>query len=362
MFSHNRMEQAMKNYRSKIIMVLVTILMLLFSSACSTQNQFKQPLAPTMDLPTSTVASEITLPTSPLPDSNNTIPGVEIDLPTSTPQSSIATTLLPTNTPEAKKTCGESGSKTLLFIGSDVLGSSQPYGADSIRLIKVNFDTQTVKIITFPRDMFVSTGSVNSTSAIQQSLGLAYYTAFTAASGTPLEKNAVGASVVSQLLHDNFGVQPGNYITGQMDKFASMIDTVGGVEINIPAAITNEHNISFSAGVQTLNGAMATEYIRFLYPGGESARTARQNEVVKALQTKMININSLAQIPTLQTQFKDALITDLSIEQLTNLACLALTMPKTNITFGAITAPDLMNNNIPDVEKVKAYLLSFLGN
>jgi len=145
-----------------------------------------------------------------------------------------------------------------------------------------------------------------------------------------------------------------------MDKFGAMVDTVGGIEITLPAAITTEHNISFPAGKQTLNGALATEYVRFLNPGGESARTARQNEVVNALQAKMINVNILPQIPTLIAQFKDAFITDLSAEQLTNLACLALTMPKENISFGAITSPDMLNNNVPNNEKIKSYLETFL--
>ena len=349
----------MKNNRPVKSVVFITLFVLLIATSCSSNNAFQQPLAPTMDLATSTIAAELNLPTSALPDSNNTIPGVELDLPTSTPNIPVT---IPTITPEANKTCGESGSKMIVFIGSDVLGSSKPNGADSIRLIKVNYDAQTVKIITFPRDLLVKTGSVNDAVKYQQPLGLTYLTGFEAASGTPLEKNAVGAGVVAQLLRDNFGVQPEFYVTVQMDKFASMIDTVGGVEVTLPSAITTEHNISFPAGTQTLNGAMATEYVRFLNPGGESARTARQNEVVNALQTKMININILPQIPTLIAQFKDAFITDMSAEQLTNLACLALTMPKANVTFGAITAPDMMTNNIPDVEKIKTYLSTTFSN
>lgn len=348
----------MKKNNPLKLMVFVTLLVLLVTTACSSNNSFQEPLAPTMDLATSTIASELDLPTSELPESN-AIPGVELNLPTSNPDEEI---LLPTNTPKSNKTCGESGSKTIIFVGSDVLGSSKPYGADAIRLIKVNFDTQSIKIITFPRDLLIQTASVNDASKMQQPLGLAYFTAFEAAIGAPLEKNAVGAGVVAQLLRENFGVEPTLYITVQMDKFAAMIDTVGGIEVTLPAAITTEHNISFPAGKQTLNGAMATEYVRFNNPGGESGRTARQNEVVNALQAKMINVNIFPQIPTLITQFKDAFITDLSTEQLTNLACLALTMPKENVTFGAITSPDLMNNNIPDVEKIKTYLNTMLSN
>ncbi len=349
----------MKKIRPIKRVAFITLFVLLIASACSTNNSFQQPLAPTMDLATSTIAAELDLPTSALPDSNNAIPGVELDLPTSTPN--IPTTP-PTNTPEAKKTCGETGSRMIVFIGSDLSGNANPKGADSIRLIKVNYDTQTVKIITFPRDLLVKTGSVNDAAKYQQPLGSTYFSAFEAASGTPLEKNAVGAGVVAQLLRDNFGVQPEFYVTVQMDKFASMVDTVGGVEVTIPAAITTEHNISFPAGKQTLNGAMATEYVRFLNPGGESARTARQNEVINALQTKMISINILPQIPTLISQFKDAFITDMSVEQLTNLACLTVTMPKENVSFGTITAPEMMNNNVPNVEKIKTYLSTTFGN
>lgn len=348
----------MKIKRPIKLMVFVTILILLITSACSTQNTFQEPLAPTMDLATSTIAAALDMPTSELPESN-AIPAVEIDLPTSTPSAEV---ILPTNTPEAQKTCGESGSKMIVFIGSDVLGSSKPNGADAIRLIKANFDAQTIKIITFPRDLLIQTGSLNETSNYQQALGMTYFNAFEAASGTPLEKNAVGAGVVAQLMRDNFGVQPEFYITVQMDKFATMIDTVGGVEVTLPAAITTEHNISFPAGTQTLNGALATEYARFISPGGESARTIRQNEIVNALQAKMFKINTLPQVPSLITQFKDAFITDMSADQLTNLACLAITMPKANVTYGAITAPDLMNNNVPDVDKIKTYLNTMLSN
>ena len=348
----------MKNKHPIKIMVYVTIVILLMTTACSTQNNFQEPLAPTMDLNTATIEAALDLPTSALPDSN-AIPGVEIDLPTSTPNAEV---VLPTNTPEAKKTCGESGSKTILFIGSDVLGSSKPNGADAIRLIKVDYDNQTVKIITFPRDLIVYTGSQNEANQLQQSLGITYNIGFEAASGTLLEKNAVGAGVVAQLLQSNFGAKTDHYVTIQMDKLAGMIDTVGGIEITLPAAITTEHNVTFPAGKQTLNGALTTEYVRFLNPGGESARTARQNEVINALQTKMINISILPQVPTLITQFKDAFITDLSAEQLTNLSCLGLTMPKENIKYGAITAPDLMNNNIPQVEKIKTYLHTMLSD
>ena len=275
---------------------------------------------------------------------------------------STPTATVPTATSTGIGACGQSGSLTLLLIGADVLGGSLPNGADAIRIVKVNFDNQTVKIVTIPRDLLIQTASVNDASMVTQKIGLTFHEAYTASTGTSIEKNAIGARVVAQLLLNSFNLQSDHYLTIQMDQFVKMIDTIGGVEINIPAAVTTDRNISYSAGLQTLNGALASEYIRFLNPGGEEGRTARQNAFIQALQDKVINIGILAHLPTLITQFKDALITDLSIEQLTSLACLSVNMNKSNITFGAITAPDLMVDNMPNIEKIKLYLTTFLGD
>lgn len=328
--------------------LLAVLITLLFAAGCVLPSNLESPLAPTLAMPTETEAPVLEMPTAaPLPTLINSIPAVETDL--SSP------------TPEAEKFCGQSGKMTLLFVGADVLGSSKPNGADAIRLIQADFDAQTIRSVTFPRDLVVQGASTNSAAQVQQKLGLSFYEAFTAANGTPKDKNAIGASVLAQLLRDNFGVEAQAYVTVQLDQFAAMVDTVGGVEVTLPAAVTTEHNVTFPAGAQTLNGSLATEYVRFLTPGGETARTARQNEVIKALQAKLININILPRVPALLAQFKEAFITDLSVEELTSLACLAVSMPRENVTFGAVSGADLVAENVPNVANVRAYMSTFLG-
>lgn len=334
---------------------LIAILLFLGIYGCSTTNAFEAPLAPTMELTTPTLPETL--------DGSHLTETAATDVVSETEAVvEVTPTSEPTAPPEATSICGQTGTMTILVIGSDTLGSSKPNGADAIRVVKVDFDKSTIKIISFPRDMIVQTASVNAAAQMEQKLGLTYYDAFSAAPGTPLEKNAVGASVVAQLLLNNFGLQSEHYLTLQMDMFGAMVDTVGGVEINIPETITTEHNVTFNAGVQTLNGAMATEYVRFLNPGGEEARTKRQNAFLQALQEKMISLEILPQVPNLMSQLNTALITDLSVEQLVSLTCLAVTMPESNVTFGAISAPDLVVNNVPDFAKIKDYLTKTLGN
>jgi anionic cell wall polymer biosynthesis LytR-Cps2A-Psr (LCP) family protein len=133
------------------------------------------------------------------------------------------------------------------------------------------------------------------------------------------------------------------------------------VDINIPAAITTEHNVYYSAGQQTLSGALSTEYVRFLHPGDEAARTARQNAFIQALFAKVANVSILPHIPALLAEYQNAVITDLSPEQLVNLTCLVEKMPKANVTFTSVDTPDLVVKNIPNLAAIKTFLTLTLG-
>lgn len=306
-------------------------------------------------------ATNLPAPTSPVPANTKAVVVATSASATVPAAATMASTAAPTTAPVVNIPCGQTGSMTILFLGSDATGGNPPFGADSVRLIKVNFDALKIGAITFSRDLIVKTAALKDAKYADAPLGLAFMYAKQAATGTDVEKNAAAAKVMVQVMNDDFAVLPDHYFTIQMDKVAAMIDTIGGVELTIPAAITTEHNIAFAAGKQTLNGAMATEYVRFLNPGGEAARTVRQNEFIKALQAKVLSVSILPKVPTLLTQFKDAVVTDLSNVQLISLACLAEKMPKDNITLGALDTSALVTNNVPNIDAIKAYITQIFG-
>jgi LCP family protein required for cell wall assembly len=310
---------------------------------------YRTPLAPPLNLPTATVP--VILPTA-----TNTAAPVE-----ATTETAIIPTATSTTAPTAAETCGQTGSMTILFLGSDSSIGAPPYGADSVRVIKTDFGAQKITVVTFPRNLIVRTTALNNPSYPQGPLGLTFYYAKVAAYGTIFDMNASGARVMAQVMMDNFAIGFTHYVALQMEQVAVMVDTLGGVEMNIPYTITTEHNVTFYAGLQTLSGARAKEYVRFLYPGGEAARTARQNDFIKALLAKVTNASILPLVPTLLSQFKNAVTTDLSTEQLVNLVCLSGKMPKENLTFGNIDIPALVTNNYPNILAIKAYLNQLLG-
>ncbi len=54
-------------------------------------------------------------------------------------------------------TCNAGGSMVILALAHDSSAWRRPYGADAVRLVKVNYDQQTVIVFAFPRDLVVTT-------------------------------------------------------------------------------------------------------------------------------------------------------------------------------------------------------------
>lgn len=308
--------------------VLTTALLIVF--AVTAIQAYRAPLAPPLDLPAA------------------------VEQKAAEPAAGSGQTQQPT--------CGQTGKMTILFIGSDTSFGEPPYGADSVRLIQADFDAQKVVTVAFPRDLIVDAAALKDPARLKERLGLIFHYAYQAASGDDrIEKNAAAASVLAQVMVDNFEVVPEYYLALEMDYVAPIVDTLGGVELTVPQSLTSPRNITFPAGKQTLNGALATEYVRLLDRHGESARIARQNDFAKALQAKIMKVSVLPQVPTLLEQFKDAVVTDLSPEQLVSLVCLAEKMPKGQVTYGALDTPNLVVNNIPKIDAVKDYLNRLFG-
>lgn len=328
----------MQKKRTFKTIIWVVVAALLSVGGYTAVRAYQSPLAPALDLPALA---------SPRSSNNDSI---------------VARGAAPTASAATNNTCGQSGTMTILFSGFDSSFGEPPYGADTVRIVKVDFDKQKVNTVAFPRDLIVQTETLNDPAVLQQRLGLTYHYAYLAATGTPIEKNVAATRVLAQVMIDDFEVHPDYYFTLEMNSIADIVDTIGGVELTVPAAITTTTGTTFPVGKQTFNGALVTEYVRFLDSHGESARIARQNDFVKALQSKVMSVSILPQIPTLLTQFKEAFITDLSPEQLVSLACLAEKMPKGQVKFGAIDTTNLVVNDIPKIDAVKDYLARTLGD
>jgi LCP family protein required for cell wall assembly len=229
--------------------------------------------------------------------------------------------------------CGNTGTLQLLLIGADFSLGEPPLGADATRMIQINFDDQEIVTVAFPRDMVVNTDALDDPLNLHMALGSSYYEAKQHAEGTSVDKVSEATALLAQVLYDNFEVSPNYYLTLQLDSVGAMIDEIGGVEITLDEEITTGNEVTFPAGTQTLNGQLAAEFVRSREPGGVEARFQRQELFIKSFQKKIFSASMVKEIPDLLSMFQEAIVTDLSVEQLLSLACAYQEIPEESQTY-----------------------------
>ena len=269
----------------------------------------------------------------------------------------------PTPEPETEKVCGHDGSLTILLTGADATGGNPPYGADAIRVMKVDFSNQSVDVLTIPRDLVVQLNGIAPDNQGENAIGEAYWFEKEAIDGTDKEKVEKATNFLAQTLVDNFNLESNHYLTLQLDSIEAMVDAIGGVEIFLPTEIVSERDMVFPAGKQVLNGEQATEFLRTKLPGGDAARADRQTLFLDASQDQVLSTGTIVKAPELFEQFQEAITTDLSPKLITDMVCLMEKVTPASTKYYVI--PNDMVSLDEETEKItiidEAGLLDFIG-
>lgn len=173
---------------------------------------------------------------------------------------------------------------------------------DTIMIASINLDTKEVRLISVYRDTWLNLSTDNYNKA-----NSAY------ARG--------GYKQAMAMLNMNLDLDVEDFVTIGFDGLIDVIDTVGGVEIDVKQAeidYLNDYQVSMighpdgttnaagepnyvadpgtytpvtRAGVQTLNGLQATAYARVRYVGNDMERTQRQRTVLTKVAQKAMTLN-----------------------------------------------------------------------
>ena len=222
---------------------------------------------------------------------------------------------------------------TVLAMGTDVRPGQHRYGlTDVMRAVRVDFRVQRVTTLEFPRDLWVKIpGIEHNLKTDHQKLNTAY------AYGSP----EYGPGLLARTLDLNFGLQVDHYILANMNVFSDVVDALGGLDVMIPAggidgrtSTDRSPRLVFPEGLQHLNGEQALTLAR-LRNVSVFARAEHQNMVMCALRKKMEGPETILRLPGIINSFMNNIQTDLTPEQISQLACLATQMPRGNIQFAA---------------------------
>jgi len=283
------------------------------------QSWRQQPLGPTLGYPT-----ELQLPAtwtaSPAPSQ-----------PTAT--ATLAPTLtFETQTPASPfLACNDLPTMIVLAMGTDVRAGEHRYGlTDVMRAVRVDFREQRITTLEFPRDLWVKIpGIEHNLKTDHQKLNTAY------AYGSP----EYGPGLLARTLDLNFGLKADHYIVANMNVFAEVVDALGGLDITIPPGgidgrtrTDRSARLVFPGGPQHLNGQQALTLAR-LRKVSVFKRAERQNMVMCALRKKIESPETILRLPAVINSFMKNIQTDLTPEQISQLACLGTQMPRSNIMF-----------------------------
>jgi LCP family protein required for cell wall assembly len=296
-----------------------------------------------------------------LPTSEPVLPTMETEVK----EQAGAPTLKPvdTPTPQLISTCGQSGVTTILTVTRDLAGGEWPYGADTVRFVRVDYSQKTIRVIAIPRDLWVRTPVLSFQNTEYSRLGLVYYLMEQATAGSANQKANAGVYAVAQTLFDNFTIMPNHFFAVDMSYAAKAIDEIGGIKVNIPRAITTG-SYSFNPGPQQLYGQLALAYSRYLPSNELNAgweRLERQDLVLSALRVRLLEPANFVKIPSLVEKFKENYVSDLTTELISSLVCMLTEVPADQIEFleitpEMITGPGPDSSMIPDVGKVNKFL------
>ena len=294
-------------------------LALLYIASQTYQTWSGQPLGPTLGYPT-----ELLLPA--------TWTASPVAAQPTTPATLVATLPVETETPASPfLACSDLPTMTILAIGTDVRPGQQRYGlTDVMRAVRVDFRGQRVTTLEFPRDLWVEIpGIEQNLKTDHQKLNTAY------AYGSP----EFGPGLLARTLDLNFGLKVDHYIVANMNVFAEVIDALGGLDVTIPpggidgrTSTDRSERLVFPEGPQHLNGEQALTLAR-MRKGSVFARAEHQNMVMCALRKKIESPETLFRLPTIINTFMNNVQTDLTPDQISQLACLGTQMPRSNIVF-----------------------------
>lgn len=118
------------------------------------------------------------------------------------------------------------------------------------------------------------------------------------------------------------GVEISHYAEVDFDQLITLVDAVGGVEVEVQERIDDPDagDIVIEEGPQTLNGEAALVFARSrAYTDGDFTRTSNQRLLIEALIKKVLSL-PIPEIPGVIEQAAKSVSTDLSATDILNLA------------------------------------------
>lgn len=206
----------------------------------------------------------------------------------------------------------------ILLLGKDATEANH---TDTIIVVSVNKETKTAAMVSIPRDLFVYVpGKIMSRINTALPLG--------------------GPQLLADTILYNLGIPIDYYAQVDFNSFVQIVDALDGVDIAVTCGFTDfrlkepgldiqdEDNwelFTLEPGIHHMDGDTALWYVRSRNSatGDDYGRGRRQQQLLRALFNKGLDLNLVPQVPTLYQTYKDTVETNVDIGAILQLAAVA---------------------------------------
>lgn len=224
------------------------------------------------------------------------------------------------------------GVTNIALFGVDTRGNDDSGRSDAIMILSVNNDAAEINMVSILRDSKVA---IEGHGVTKINHAYAYG----------------GAPLAVKTLNQNFDLDIKNYVTVNFNQLSQIVDAVGGVYLTLTDAEVQSanHNMEDSfpseprisgSGEMLLTGPQAVSFARIRNIDSDNARADRQQQVLKAIFTK-IQTMSKADYPSFIREFLKITETSLGFGDLLSLSPIML---KGNLSFNQYVVPDEHEN------------------
>ncbi len=231
----------------------------------------------------------------------------------------------------------------ILLLGIDRRGGTGwgIYRTDTIIIVTVDPANQTAGMLSIPRDLQLPIPG-NGEDRINTANVW----------GTVQNYPGGGSALLKRTIEVNFGIAIDYYVMIDFQGFAKIIDTLGGIDVEVSSDLHDTRypdprrgdpyaykTVHFDAGWQHMDGTRALEYARSRMSTTDFDRARRQQQILVAIREKALSLNLIPKLPGLLATMMDSVQTDMSVDEMIELASLVPKIDMDNLKQVVIQKP-----------------------
>jgi LCP family protein required for cell wall assembly len=177
----------------------------------------------------------------------------------------------------------------VLLLGIDTRPGDPSRNTDTMLVLTIDPVNKTAAMLSLPRDIYIDRPGL-----LTDKINAAY-----AIGGPELAKRVV---------EDLLGVPLNSYALIDFDAFTRIVNSVGGVIVDVKRPVRDEayptadfgvERIEITAGPQLMDGPLALRYARSRHESTDYSRAARQQQVVAALRQRLVEGDLIRSLPVI---------------------------------------------------------------